>query len=77
MRIILTDDLGNPVTETRTDSHGGYLFPSLPPGDYLVDVDEGTLPSAMSQTPINLPGSDLGNQDHSGAGLFGDGRARR
>ncbi len=68
VRIILTDDLGNLVAETRTDSHGGYLFPNLPPGDYLVDVDETTLLPGMSQTPLNLPGSDLGNQDHSGSG---------
>ncbi len=68
MRIILTDDLGNPVAETRTDAHGGYLFPNLSPGDYLVDVDESSLPLGMSQSPITLPGADFGNQNHSGLG---------
>ncbi len=44
------DDLdgdGNPdpVTTTVTDANGKYLFDDLPPNDYIVVVDESTLPN--------------------------------
>ena len=50
------------LATTYTDAHGGYLFDSLQPGTYCVDVDETTLPAGMVQTPSNLPGADFGNQ---------------
>jgi protocatechuate 3,4-dioxygenase beta subunit len=68
MRIWLRDSNGAIIGETWTDAHGGYLFPNLPPGSYLVDVDETSLPAGMTQTPFNLPGADFGNQDQSGLG---------
>ena len=69
VRVVLKDENGNVIAETRTDAQGGYLFPDLPFGDYYVDVDESTLPPGMTQTPVYPnPGSDLGNQDHSGDG---------
>ncbi len=59
----LTDDMGNPVGSTTTDTDGGYLFSDLAPGTYTVTVDETTLPDGMAQTanPVN-PGADFGNQ---------------
>ncbi|MEX1018730.1 MAG: SdrD B-like domain-containing protein, partial [Litorilinea sp.] len=63
VRVVLKDGEGNPVAETVTDVDGGYLFPNLPPGDYLVDVDETSLPPGMTQTPPALPNADFGNQD--------------
>jgi protocatechuate 3,4-dioxygenase beta subunit len=69
VRILLKDSAGNVLFETRTDSHGGYLFSGLQPGSYFVDVDDGTLPVGMTQTPpATLAGSDFGNQDHGGNG---------
>lgn len=54
-----------PVATTVTDSDGGYLFPDLPQGDYIVQVFESTLPAGLTQTTIfTNPGSDLGNQDN-------------
>ncbi|HSN77603.1 MAG TPA: SdrD B-like domain-containing protein, partial [Anaerolineae bacterium] len=34
VRILLKDSAGNVLFETRTDSHGGYLFSGLQPGSY-------------------------------------------
>ncbi len=69
VRVVLKDENGTVIAETRTDSQGGYLFPDLPFGDYYVDVDESTLPPGMTQTPVYPnPGADFGNQNHSGDG---------
>ena len=39
-------DFGEPVLDSAlTDGNGLYLFDNLPPGDYVVDVDESTVPS--------------------------------
>ncbi|MEM9885226.1 MAG: SdrD B-like domain-containing protein, partial [Bacteroidota bacterium] len=71
--VILKDANGNPIDSTFTDSNGEYLFPDLPQGTYFVDVDESTLPDGLTQTPPSTnPGSDLGNQDHSGNGYLVD-----
>lgn len=35
---------------TTTAADGSYLFPNLPPGDYTVTVDTGTLPAGMDET---------------------------
>ncbi|MCB0046973.1 MAG: discoidin domain-containing protein [Caldilineaceae bacterium] len=56
--IDLGNGLGQPIT-TITDSHGGYLFDGLPPGDYTVTVNESTLPgTGMTQTPTSTVDSD-------------------
>ncbi|MCB0189283.1 MAG: hypothetical protein KDE31_33665, partial [Caldilineaceae bacterium] len=73
VRVVLYDDEGNLVAETRTDSSGHYLFPDLPLGDYFVNVDESTLPEGMTQTPPStLEGADFGNQDQSDDPTNGD-----
>ncbi len=56
------------LATTYTDAHGGYLFDSVQPGTYCVDVDETTLPAGMVQTPLNLPGADFGNQNQGSNG---------
>jgi len=57
---------GDPVSlQTYTDAQGGYLFDMLEPGTYYINVDEGTLPTGMTQTPYNNQGYDFGNQDHT------------
>ncbi len=38
------------VLTTTTDGDGGYLFEHLPPGDYIVGVDEADLPAGMVQS---------------------------
>ncbi len=39
-------DFGEPVLDSAfTDGNGLYLFDNLPPGDYVVDVDESTVSS--------------------------------
>ncbi|MFN8489149.1 MAG: SdrD B-like domain-containing protein [Caldilineaceae bacterium] len=72
VRMVLYDDRGNQVAETRTDSTGHYLFPNLPLGNYFVDLDESTLPTGMTQTPFYLPGEDFGNQDQNRNPSAGD-----
>ncbi|MEM6699549.1 MAG: SdrD B-like domain-containing protein, partial [Bacteroidota bacterium] len=83
VKVILKDDMGNPIDSTFTDANGQYLFPDLGAGDYFVDVDETTIPDGMTQTDgaflntnsvdgddadtVNDDG-DLGNKDHSGNG---------
>ncbi len=65
----LKDQDGNVIATTLTDNQGGYLFNALPGGDYFIDIDESSLPTGMSQTTPGLtPGTDFGNQDHSGDG---------
>ncbi|WP_170131953.1 SdrD B-like domain-containing protein [Arenicella xantha] len=38
------------VATTVTDTNGNYLFPNVLPGDYTVNVDDGTLPTGLSNT---------------------------
>ena len=65
---------GTIVAETRTDAHGGYLFPDLDAGSYFVRLDETTLPDSdgnsgtvdMVQTPNPInQNADFGNQDQT------------
>ncbi len=65
----LKDDNGILLATTVSDADGGYLFDELPAGTFLVDVDESTLPTGLTQTtPSTLPHADGGNQDHGGLG---------
>ena len=62
----MTDSGGNTYT-TTTDTHGGYLFDSLPAGTYTVTVDGSqSALSDLTYTVPNLTGSDFGNQDPAG-----------
>ena len=38
------------VLTTTTDADGSYLFPNLPAGEFVVDVDESTLPTGVAAT---------------------------
>jgi len=51
----MTDAAGNPLT-TVTDANGNYLFTDLPPGDYYVVFDLGTLPANHTTTTPNMGG---------------------
>ena len=80
VQVKLYDAAGNLVATTVTDSHGGYLFDNLRPGNYYVDVLDGTgnqpntLPAGMTQTPPStLPGDDFGNQNHGATSIPGGG----
>jgi len=44
VRVELQDEFGVMITETFTNEDGEYLFPDLEAGDYILDVDETTLP---------------------------------
>ena len=55
VRVILEGDLdGDGIPEfTReavTDASGSYLFDALPPGDYTIRIDKGTIPGGYVQT---------------------------
>ena len=45
------------VASTTTASNGHYSFDGLAPGDYIVDVDDATLPSGLLSTTKNDPES--------------------
>jgi len=51
----MLDAAGNPMT-TVTDANGNYLFDNLPPGDYAVTFDLGTLPANHTPTAPNVGG---------------------
>ena len=43
-----TNNAGEPVMDsTVTDGSGNYLFTNVPPGDYVVSIDESTLPPSL------------------------------
>jgi len=52
------DASGNPLTAI-TDSNGNYLFADLPPGDYYVTFDLGTLPANHTPTTPNIGGDGI------------------
>ncbi len=64
--IDLGNGLGQPVT-TVTDAAGNYYFQSIPmnSGQYLVDVDENTVPGGYSPTTANV-GNDAADSDSVG-----------
>ncbi|MDX1747703.1 MAG: SdrD B-like domain-containing protein, partial [Halobacteriales archaeon] len=71
IRVILKDAQGNQLAETTTDADGNYLFTGLCDGDYIVEVDESTLPFGFEQTPTGV-GSDPtidGNPNPAGVNL--------
>ena len=80
VEVRLYNGTGALVGTTYTDSAGGYVFDGLIPGDYYVDVLDGTggqantLPAGLTQTtPSTLTGGDGGNQDHGTTSIPGGG----
>lgn len=62
----LKNNAGTVLATTITDSHGGYLFKGLAPGNYYLQVLSTSLPAGMTQTTTYTnPGTDFGNQDQS------------
>ena len=71
---------------TLTDAAGMYIFDNLPPGDYNVSVDTGTLPAGMAETfdedggldsmiAVNLSDGEnhlTADFGYNGAGSIGD-----
>ena len=53
VRVRLHENDGvTPIAETVTDESGLYLFDQLPPGDYVVVFDLGTLPTGTIVSPV-------------------------
>ena len=76
VEVRLYDSAGALAATTYTDPDGGYLFDSLTPGTYYVDVLDGTggtttsMAAGLTQTtPSTLTGGDFGNQDHGTTGI--------
>ena len=46
-------DPAEKVATTTTGSDGGYIFTGLPPGDYIVDVVNATVPTGYQQIVLN------------------------
>ena len=66
VKVILSDENGIMIATTITDNNGNYSFTGLPPGDYRITVDSGTLPEGITaySDPDGTPDSmtDLMNQ---------------
>ncbi len=54
IRMVLRDGEGEFVTETVTDADGKYVFDELCAGEYVVAVDETSLPSNFMQTATEV-----------------------
>lgn len=53
--VILKDKDENEIKTTSTDINGNYIFTNLPAGDYIVTIDETTLPEGY-ETGYDLDG---------------------
>jgi fimbrial isopeptide formation D2 family protein/uncharacterized repeat protein (TIGR01451 family) len=51
----LKNEQGQIIATAVTDALGHYLFPDLPAGTYVVDVDESTIPAGYELTTANDP----------------------
>lgn len=63
VRIDLMDGSNVKVASTTTDSNGNYLFANLAPGQYQVNIDETTLPTAYVFTGSNKGSNDATDSD--------------
>ena len=63
--VVLKDAFGNVLATTTTNMKGYYLFPELCAGDYIVEVDEGTLPPDFVASPCNVGTDDALDNDCS------------
>gem|GEM_PF-876961 len=85
--VTLTFANGEVVT-TTTDANGNYLFTGLPGGDYVVTVDQSTLPNGIADithdqdngtaipdavTPVSVDGTVDGSRDDIDFGFNGEG----
>ncbi len=46
-----------------TDANGAYLFDNLTPGDYLISIDQATLPAGATISPADQGGNDATDSD--------------
>ncbi len=54
--VTLEDTSGNIIATATTDANGNYLFNDLPQGEYVVRVNESTLPPGIwASTTMNAP----------------------
>jgi hypothetical protein len=65
----LASATGTPLAETTTDAAGGYSFLGLCAGDYVVNVDVGTLPPGFVPSPSDVGGDDAFDSDPQSAGV--------
>ncbi|MEM7395689.1 MAG: SdrD B-like domain-containing protein, partial [Verrucomicrobiota bacterium] len=61
--VVLFDSMTNAVATNVTDASGLYLFANLPPGSYIVDFDESTLPAGFVVTFTNQGTNDTVDSD--------------
>ncbi len=61
--VTLRDANGNAVSTTFTDEDGNYRFDGLPPGDYTVCFDLGTVPAGLTPTGSNAGDDDAADSD--------------
>ncbi|MFO1065992.1 MAG: SdrD B-like domain-containing protein [Pirellulales bacterium] len=66
VKVILWDEAGQQVAETRTDSRGYYHFDNIPPGHYRITEEQpaGYLPGKATAGTIN--GIQVGKTDPTG-----------
>ena len=57
--VILKDSFGTPIGSTTTSGDGNYLFEGLAEGNYIVEIDDSTLPSGFVAAD-DLAGTDTG-----------------
>ncbi len=61
VRLTLKDAGGQTIAATATDPDGAYAFDGLCAGDYVVCVDESTLPDGYMPSPCNVGDDTLDN----------------
>ncbi|MEM7391293.1 MAG: SdrD B-like domain-containing protein, partial [Verrucomicrobiota bacterium] len=61
--VVLFDSQTNAVATNVTDAAGLYLFTNLPPGSYMVDFDESTVPAGYVVTFLNQGTNDTVDSD--------------
>ncbi len=64
------DDLTTPIATSTTDADGLYLFSELCEGDYVIMVDESTLPDGWVESLCNVGMNDLIDNDCSPVTVF-------
>ncbi len=65
---LLRDDV--PIATTTTDASGAFRFEDLPPGDYVVEIDETSVPDGLEV--VSSPGDGTSNRVSVELGLDED-----
>ncbi|MFT4286479.1 SdrD B-like domain-containing protein, partial [Nocardioides sp.] len=75
VKLTLTDEDGEVVATTTTDSNGYYEFTNLPPGTYTVTIDSSTVPAGLvsTQTGQGTTATDSSTGSATSVKLVNDG----